>query len=118
MVVAVYSGTFFHNTFFWSQNIPILDFSTPSFNSGLFNHELLNPKFMFEESGVEKSGVVMCPDSNRLQDISTPDFSTMNYNKGLGLNSSWLKSLGVRSPGLKLRVRTSCNHFLSHVHSR
>ena len=54
-----------------------MDFSTPSFNPGLFNsrlfnHELFNPrlfnheffnhgveKFMFENSGVEKSRVEM-----------------------------------------------------------
>ena len=53
-----------------------------------------------------------------LQVISTSDFSTWTFQhqRGLGLRSSWLKNLGLRSPGLKLGVETPgvgmcCNHF-------
>ena len=54
----------------WLKDIATLDFSTPSLNPRLFNHEFFNhgvekfmveksgvEKFMVQKSGVEKSGV-------------------------------------------------------------
>ena len=107
---------------FWTMNFPTSDFSTNFWTMGL------------ESSGLKSLGLksleLKCPLSNSLtlflpdlvtwcsykgwfcpwpvgiglKDISTPEFSAL---KRLGLEISWLKSLGLKGLGLKLRVEKS-----------
>jgi hypothetical protein len=49
-----------------------------------------------------------------IADILTLDFSTPGFNpelSNLGLMTSWLKRLGLKSPDLKLGVKMYCNFF-------